>query len=235
MVIVALHGYYFEGFDFEELTDRDISDALLDIRDKQEREERKKIEERRKKRNRRKEKINRIITLGNRVKVYDTAIILVCLITAVTLGIAWMSTITTKNLSVNMQTRSEKVETADELWASLHDISIKYKEVQLSLLGYTKGEIETNKISFELSNFIEESVTTRQKFETVDLPTYSVYKFRIDEFIAKRMLLAEKVLEDIEADKISSNAITEFLELETDFSTFEDVKEDFYKQLNLNN
>ncbi len=228
-------GIDFDGFDFEELTDRDISDALLDIRDMQDHVDKKRLEERRKKRAARRKKINSVLTLGDRVKVYDTGLLLVCLITAIVLAVAWISTVNTQNLSVNMQTKSEQLEVANQLWDGLYDIATKYDNIQGSLEGYTKGEIDTNKVTFELSNLIDETIITRQAFERVDLPTYSEYKFRIDEFLSRRMLLASQVLKDIEEGKTESEAITEFLNVETDFSTFEDVKKEFYRQLNLIN
>ncbi len=228
-------GMDFEGFDFEELTDRDISDALIDLREAQDPLEKKRLEEKRKKKIARRKKIKSIVTLGNRVKAYDTALLIVCLITAVTLGFAWVSTVRTQNLTVNMQTKSEQEEIADALWDGLYDIAIKFDNIQVSLEGYTKGEVDTNKVTFELSNLIDETIITRQNFQSVDLPTYSEYKYKIDEFLAKRMILAEEVLEDVSEGKTSSEAITEFLSLETDMSTFEDTKEAFYKQLNLSN
>ncbi len=228
-------GIDFEGFDFEELTDRDISDALLEMRDMHDHVDRKRLEERRKKRAARIRKIQSVITLGNRVKAYDTALLLVCLFTAISLGVAWISTVNTQNLSVNMQTKNEQLEVADQLWEGLYDIATKYDNIQVSLEGYTKGEIDTNKVTFELSNLIDETIMTRQAFERVDLPTYSEYKFRIDEFLSKRMLLASEALKDIEEGKTESEAISEFLNVETDFSTFDDVKTKFYKQLNLIN
>ncbi len=228
-------GMDFEGFDFEELTDRDISDALIDLREAQDPLDRKRIEERKKKRKARRKKINSIITLGNRVKAYDTALLIICLITAVTLGAAWISTVETQNLTVNMQTKSEQKEVADALWDGLYDIAVKFDNIQVSLEGYVNGEVDTNKLTFELSNLIDETIITRKNFESVDLPTYSEYKYKIDEFLAKRMLLAEEVLQDVTEGKTDSKAIKEFLSLETDMSTFEKTKESFYKQLNLGN
>ncbi len=225
----------FEGFDFEELTDKDISDALLDLRDSQDNIDRKRFEERRKKRKARRKRINSIITLGNRIRAYDTALLLVCLITAGALAYAWVSTVRTQNLTVNMLTRSEQEEVVDKLWNGLYDIATKYDSIQDSLEGYTKGEVDTNKVTFELNNLIDETIIAREQFEAIDLPTYSEYKYKIDEFLAKRMLLAEEVLEDVIEGKTKSEAITEFLSIETDFEAFEESKEAFNKQLNLSN
>ncbi len=229
------HDVNFEGFDFEELTDKDISDALLDLRDSQDNIDRKRYEERKKKRKARRKKINSIITLGNRVKAYDTALLLVCITTAVVLSFAWISTVRTQNLTVNMLTRSEQEEVVDKLWNGLYDIATKFDSIQDSLEGYTKGEVDTNKVTFELNNLINDTIIARGQFEAIDLPTYSDYKYKIDEFLAKRMLLAEEVLADVTEGKTQSEAITEFLSIETDFATFEETKEKFNKQLNLSN
>ncbi len=229
-------GIDFEGFDFEELTDRDISDALLDIRDMKGQKQKRRLEEKNRKRRARRKKIYKIFTIDGRIKAYDTVILFICLVTAVALGTAWTSTIATRNLSVNVRSKSEQLRVAENLWDALNDISTKYSVTQKSVESYIAGDIGINIITFELSNFVDEVVVTREKFETVDIPTYSEYKYKIDQFLSTRMILADAALNDIMAGKINTPAIEEFLSLQNNFDSLEREKEKevFYKELNLN-
>ncbi len=222
-------------FDFDELSDKDISDALLEIREMKDKEDiaRRRREERQKKLKKRQAMFVKFYTYGGIFKKIDATIVHAVIITCIIVGFAGYSTYKTESLSVNMLSRSEKVEITEQLWVGLIDNAESFVNLQKTTQDYVEGNISQEEMIDKLDSYIDENVMARSKFETIDIPTYSEFKYKIDKFLADRMLAADKALKDVTEGKTNSPAIQELIKLKTDVKSLEESKNDFYKQMGI--
>ncbi len=222
-------------FDFEELNDKDISDALLEIREMKEKEDnaKRRREERQKRLKRTRERFTKFYTYGGLFKKVDATIVHAVIVTLVVVGFAGYSTYKTESFSVNMLSRSEKIQIVEQLWDGMYDNAQTFAELQVVMQGYVDGDISDEEAIADINAYIDENYTVRQKFENVDIPTYSEYKYKIDKFLADRMLAADKAMKDIAAGKKNSNAIQELIKLKTDLESLKNTKSDFYKHMGI--
>ncbi len=222
-------------YDFEELNDKEISDALLEIREMKEKEDNAKLRrnERQKKIKRGQKMFGKFYTYGGIFKKVDATIVHFTLITLVIVGFAVASTYEANSLTVNMQSRSEKLDISEQLWNGLYDNANQFKLLQTQMQEYVDGEVDQEEIIIELNTYINENIEARKKFETVDMPTYSEYKYKIDKFLSDRMLVAEAALRDVNEGKRDSENIQKLIRMQTDIESFEKAKEDFYKQMGI--
>ncbi len=222
-------------FDFEELNDKEISDALLEIREMKEKEDnaKRRRDERQKRFKRNRKRFVKFYTYGGLFKKIDATIVHCVVITLIIVGYAGYSTYKTQNFSVNMLSRSEKAVIAEQLWDGIYDNAKNFIKLQETMQGYVSGDVSQDQAILALNNYIDENIVAREKFEAVDMPTYSEYKYKIDKFLADRMLVSEAVLKDVSAGKHNSDSIQELLKMHTDMNNIEKQRDDFYKQMGI--
>ncbi len=224
-----------QAFDFEELKDKDIADALMEIRvmngDIDEAAE--KRAERRKKTKRRKRRIIKVLTLGHRVRIADTFILLFSLIVLGFVGVAGFKAYQASNLTVSVQSKAERKELGDTVWESIQDVAESFVRTQDMVRDFKNGEVSEKETLFALSSYIDQVVMARENFSKVDLPTYSQFKYDIETFMSTRMALTDAVIKDIENGNLDSANIKEFLELETDPVAVELKKQEFFDLLGI--
>ncbi len=222
-------------FDFEELNEKDISDALLEIREMKEKEDKSRLrrEERQKKLKRTRARFNKIYTYGGLFKKIDATIVHAVLITLVCVGYAGYSTYKTENFSVNMLSRTEKIEITEQLWDSLNDNAKSFVSLQEDMKEYVAGTVTQDEMIAQLNAYLDENYIARQKFDAVDIPTYSEYKYRIDKFLADRMTVTNNALKDVMAGKQDSNAIQSLIKLKAEVKSFDEIKNEFYRQMGI--